>query len=91
MDAVREPIVSDLFKLYSRTPTVQPVDLLEVNAIHPLSELTDEQRNIMTDLGIRKDNLAAVHFGRSSIEDAVVRLGDAVEATRFSAELPVWE
>lgn len=91
VDSLREPITDDHLDVYAHSPTLRSFDLLELNATRPLDELTDEQRGIMGGLGIEGDDVAAVHFDKSSVHEAMDALGDAIEFSEFSAQLPSWE
>ena len=90
VDPIRQPIMDATEGLRRESPTLDTVDLLEVNPARPLSELTEEQQNIMADLSITEDATAAVHIDEPDTRDLIEDLGDAVEITRFSGELPRW-
>lgn len=90
VNPVRERITGDWLEFYSQQPEVRPVDLVEINPSLPLREMTEQQRNLMGELGILNDTSAAVHFDQSSLQETVRGLGNAIEMNPFSADLPSW-
>ena len=90
VDAIRQPVMSPTEGPRLERPTFDTVDLVEVNPARPLSDLTEEQRDAIADLGIREETSAAVHIDTPDLRGLIGDLGDAVETTRFSGELPRW-
>jgi len=90
VDAIRQPIFSATDRPRLESPTLDAVDLVEVNAARPLSDLTEEQQRIMADQCIREETSAAVHLDEPEVRGRIDGLGDAVETARFSGELPRW-
>jgi hypothetical protein len=90
VDAIRQPILGVAAEPRLENPSLDTVDLLEVNAARPLSALSDEQQSIMADLGITGETSAAVHLDHPGVQDLIADLGGAVETTKFSSELPRW-
>src|SRR5215218_3918423 len=58
VDAIRQPIFSAIDRPRLESPTLDAVDLVEVNAARPLSDLTEEQQRIMADQCIREETSA---------------------------------
>jgi hypothetical protein len=92
VDALRTPVGHLPVELPKRiTPDLQPVELVTLSLTRPFRELAAEQRYTLMDLGIKGTAFTAVHRNQPRLWDTVRHLRGAVQATAFSAVLPVTE
>ena len=73
-----------------QVPATQEVVLLGLSLADRAVQLDPERKLLLADLGVRGKTFTAVHFDSPTIRKQVDQLGDVVEATRFSTELPGW-
>lgn len=85
LDPIREPVDKIMVE---QEPHLQPVNLLKLSLARPWRELTTEQRNASSNLGLRGETFAAVHLDQPTIQKQVDSLKDVVKTTKFSAMLP---
>lgn len=88
VDAIRTPPVEIPIK--PRASILGQINLVELRLTRPMRKLTTEQRDTAVELGIKGENLPAVHVNRPTIQDKVENLKDVVEVTEFTAALPFW-
>jgi ribosomal protein L30/L7E len=88
LDGIREPVIKMPTEPFSEAQDSEAAELVELHLDWPWKDLTNEQRNIFVDLGIRKKASVAVHFDKPALWKRVNKLKDAVKITKFSADLP---
>lgn len=85
LDPIREPVDKITIE---QEPHLQQVNLLKVSLARPWRELTTEQRNVSSNMGLRGESFAAIHLDQPTIKIQVDSLKDVVKTTKFSAMLP---
>ena len=91
VDGIRPSLFEVPAELPVEAPATQKeVVLLGLSLADPDLELNPGQKHLLADLGVRGKTFTAVHFDTPRIRMQVKQLGDVVEATRFSTELPGW-
>jgi hypothetical protein len=88
LDAIRLPIgeISSRSILIGRP--LKEVDLMEVHLSRPMSKLTNRQRNVAVELGIKGKNYTAVHLNQPDTKDLLRELRGIVNVYEFSVKLP---
>lgn len=84
LDPIREPVDKITIE---QEPHLQQVNLLKVSLARPWRELTTEQRNDSSNIGLRGESFTAVHLDQPTIQKQVDSLKDVVKTTKFSATL----
>lgn len=69
---------------------LEDVNLVRLDLEHPILTLRTAQRGVIGKLGLRRKGHTGIFFDEPSLWRRVERLGIAVKATRFSAQLPRW-
>jgi hypothetical protein len=69
---------------------LEDVNLVRLDLEHPMRSLRTAQRGEIGSLGLRRKGHTGIFFDEPSLWQRVERLGGAVKATRFSAQLPRW-
>lgn len=69
---------------------LEEVNLVRLDLEYPLRSLRVTQRAEIGSLGLRRKGHTGIFFDEPSLWERVERLGAAVKATRFSAQLPRW-
>jgi len=69
---------------------LEDVNLVRLDVEYPMRSLRTVQRGDLGVLGLNRKGHTGIFFDEPSLWERVERLGTAVKATRFSAQLPRW-
>jgi hypothetical protein len=88
LDAIRLPIEEISSKPILIERPLRKIDFMEVHLSLPMNKLTDRQRNVAIELGIKGRKYAAVHLNQPGTKDLLRELKGVINVSEFSVKLP---
>jgi hypothetical protein len=88
LDAIRLPIEEISSKSILIERPLRKIDFMEVHLSRPMNKLTNRQRNVAIELGIKGRKYTAVHFDQPDTKDLLRELKGIVNVSEFSVKLP---